>query len=67
MPRELTSDVTNAGTPQNTQISTTYNTTAQAFCLVALNTSGKGSHDWVYVSSQGGLQANTVTACPTTF
>ena len=52
---------------KNTQISTTYNTTAQAFCLVALNTSGKGSHAWVYVSSQGGLQANTVTACPATF
>jgi type II secretion system protein G len=52
---------------KNTQISTTYNATAQAFCLTALNTSGKGSHDWVYVSSQGGLQANTVTACPATF
>ena len=52
---------------KNTQISTTYNATAQAFCLVALNTSAKGSHDWVYVSSQGGLQANTVTACPAAF
>ena len=52
---------------KNTQISTTYNSTAQAFCLVALNTSLKGSHAWVYVSSQGGLQANTVLACPTTF
>ena len=52
---------------KNTQISTTYNATAQAFCLTALNTSNKGSHDWVYVSSQGGLQANTVTACPAAF
>ena len=52
---------------KNTQISTTYNATAQAFCLVALNTSAKGSHDWVYVSSQGGLQANTVLACPAAF
>ena len=52
---------------KNTQISTIYNSTAQAFCLVALNTSAKGSHDWVYVSSQGGLQANTVTACPAAF
>jgi type IV pilus assembly protein PilA len=52
---------------KNTQVSTTYNATAQAFCLVALNTSAKGSHDWVYVSSQGGLQVNTVTACPAAF
>jgi type IV pilus assembly protein PilA len=52
---------------KNTQISTTYNATAQAFCLVALNTSAKGSHAWVYVSSQGGLQANTVLACPAAF
>ena len=55
---------------KNTQISVTYNAAAPAttaFCLTALNTSGKGSHDWVYVSSQGGLQANTVTACPATF
>jgi len=58
---------TNVRVSKNTQISTVYNATAQAFCLTALNTSGKGSHDWVYVSSQGGLQANTVTACPTTF
>ena len=52
---------------KNTQIATTYNATAQAFCLEALNTSGKGSHAWVYVSSQGGLQANTVLACPAAF
>ena len=52
---------------KNTQIATTYNATAQAFCLEALNTSNKGSHAWVYVSSQGGLQANTVLACTAAF
>ena len=53
---------------KNTPISTTYNATAQAFCLVALQrprprarTPGSTS------ASQGGLQANTVTACPAAF
>jgi type IV pilus assembly protein PilA len=43
----------------------TLNTAADAFCLVGSDT--KATHAWVYVSSQGGLQASTVTACPTTF
>jgi type IV pilus assembly protein PilA len=43
----------------------TLNTATTAFCLVGSDT--KATHAWVYVSSQGGLQASTVTACPTTF
>src|SRR3954463_10170525 len=50
---------------KNTSITVSYNTAANAYCILAANTSGKGSHDWVYVSSQGGLQSNTVTVCPT--
>ena len=38
------------------------NTAKDAFCVVADNV--KGTHKWVYVSSQGGLQASTVLACP---
>jgi type IV pilus assembly protein PilA len=41
------------------------NGTADAFCVVASNV--KGTHSWVYVSSQGGLQASTVTACPAAY
>ena len=41
------------------------NTGKDAFCLVG--TDSKSTHDWVYVSSQGGLQASTVTACPSSF
>jgi type IV pilus assembly protein PilA len=43
------------------------NGTADAFCVVASNV--KGTHPWVYVSSQGGLQsagANS-NACPTSY
>ena len=50
---------------KNTKISVSYNTGTTAYCILAANTSGKGSHDWVYVSDQGGLQSNTVTVCPT--
>src|SRR4051794_19543190 len=41
------------------------NATADAFCVVATNI--KGTHKWVYVSSQGGLQASTVVACPAAY
>ena len=41
------------------------NGTADAFCIVATNV--KGTHKWVYVSSQGGLQASTVLACPAAY
>ena len=36
----------------------------QAYCIVA--TPAKGTHPWVYVSDQGGLQPASVTVCPTT-
>ena len=42
-----------------------YNATAQAYCLVcAERPRRKGSHAWVYVSSQGGLQAGTRHGLP---
>src|SRR6476659_2008477 len=47
-------------------LSTSLNTAGTAYCIVGDNT-GKSSHAWPYVSSQGGLQASTVTACPATF
>jgi type II secretion system protein G len=49
---------------KNTVISVTYNTAANAYCILASNSSGKGSHDWTYVSSQGGLQPAASTTCP---
>ena len=49
---------------KNTSITVSYNTAANAYCILASNSSGKGSHDWVYVSSQGGLQPAATTACP---
>jgi hypothetical protein len=43
------------------------NGTSDAFCVVASNT--KGNHPWVYVSSQGGLQASGANgnACPAAY
>jgi len=52
----------------NTLTVTLNNTTAAnatAYCVVSANSNG--SHAWVYVSSQGGIQAASVTACPTTY
>ena len=50
----------------NNIVSTAVNTAGSAYCLVG-DQSGKSSHAWVYVSSQGGMQAANVTACPTTY
>jgi type IV pilus assembly protein PilA len=41
------------------------NAAADAFCIVGSNV--KATHNWVYVSSQGGLQASTVLACPAAY
>jgi prepilin-type N-terminal cleavage/methylation domain-containing protein len=49
---------------KNTKITVTYNTPTNAYCILASNVSGKGSHDWTYVSSQGGLQPAASTTCP---
>ncbi len=48
-------------------VTTTYQNTASqpTYCIVGNNS--KASHNWVYVSSQGGLQVATITACPATF
>ena len=43
-------------------LSTALNTAGSAYCIVG-DQSGKSSHAWVYVSSQGGIQAS-LTACP---
>ena len=53
--------------PNNT-VTATLSTTSPvggAYCLVAANTNA--SHSWVYISSAGGLQAATMTACPAGF
>ena len=39
---------------------------ATAYCIVG-DGGAKATQTWVYVSSAGGLQAKTVTACPATF
>ena len=51
---------------KNTFITVSYdaaspNTTA--YCLTATNQSNKGSHDWFYISSKGGLQPASTLAC----
>jgi prepilin-type N-terminal cleavage/methylation domain-containing protein len=48
---------------KNTSVAIQFNATRTAYCVLASNAGGKGSHNWVYVSDQGGLQANTVTSC----
>ncbi len=40
-------------------------TNATAYCVSSSN--ANGSHNWVYVSSQGGIQPAATTACPTGF
>jgi type IV pilus assembly protein PilA len=70
-----TAGVTKIGTDTTTVRTSTGNTftyglstaTGQvgtAYCIVA--TPAKGTHAWVYVSDQGGLQPSTTTVCPTT-
>ena len=49
----------------NNTFTLTLNTAGTAYCLVGSDT--KATHNWVYVSSQGGLQASSVTACPGSF
>jgi hypothetical protein len=45
-------------------VSVQFDTTRQAYCILASNTaSGKGSHDWTYVSDKGGLQPASVQTC----
>lgn len=43
-------------------ISYSLNSTGAAYCISVTNP--KSSHSWFYVSSQGGLQPATATACP---
>jgi prepilin-type N-terminal cleavage/methylation domain-containing protein len=50
--------------PGNTA-SLTLNTAANAYCVLVTPAVGKGTHAWAWVSDQGGLQAGTVTTCPT--
>jgi len=47
--------------PNNT-VTAILNSTGEAYCLKATNT--KGTQDWVYISSKGGLQPKATTACP---
>jgi prepilin-type N-terminal cleavage/methylation domain-containing protein len=66
----ISSPIINANTvrtsPAN-QFTWTYNTAGTAFCVVGFNP--KGTHEWEYISDQGGLQAsttfttNTLAAC----
>jgi type IV pilus assembly protein PilA len=55
---------TNVRVSKNTSVAITFNAARTAYCILASNAGGKGSHNWTYVSDQGGLQANTVLACP---
>jgi type IV pilus assembly protein PilA len=49
-------------TSANNTFTWVYNTAATGFCIVASDP--KASHNWVYISTQGGLQLSSVIACP---
>jgi prepilin-type N-terminal cleavage/methylation domain-containing protein len=53
---------TAALSPGNTITVTVGTANPQAYCVLAHN--ANGTQDWVYVNTQGGLQPNTVTSCP---
>jgi|SRR5882724_1020367 len=52
-------------TSTNNAFTYALNANADAFCIVGSDV--KATHNWVYVSSQGGLQASTVLACPAAY
>ena len=54
---------TNVRVSKNTSVSIQFDAARQAYCILAANTSGKGSHAWTYVSDQGGLQPAAGTTC----
>jgi type IV pilus assembly protein PilA len=55
---------TNVKVSKNTSIAITFkDATKQAYCVLADNASGKGSHNWAYMSDAGGLQPAAVTTC----
>ena len=56
---------TSVRTSANNTFTVTYNGTSTAYCIVSSD--AKASHSWVYVSSLGGLQPSTTTACPGSF
>jgi type IV pilus assembly protein PilA len=43
-----------------------YNTGSSSYCILATN-ANNSSHNWVYVSSQGGLQGGSTVACPASY
>jgi len=49
-------------TSANNTFTWTYNSNSTGFCIVASDP--KASHNWVYISTQGGLQLSSVIACP---
>jgi hypothetical protein len=44
-------------------VSIQFDAARQAYCILAANTSAKGSHAWTYVSDKGGLQPATAVTC----
>ena len=56
---------TNVKVSKNTSVQILFkDATRTAYCVLAVNaTSGKGSHNWAYMSDQGGLQSPTTIAC----
>ena len=58
---------TNIRVSKNTAVTVTYDAATAAastkYCIEG-DPGSKGSHAWIYISDQGGLQTATVTACP---
>ena len=59
--------VTTGNTFVGTTSGATGTGTAISYCIVGTGATGTATQAWVYVSSAGGLQPKSVTACPGTF
>jgi type IV pilus assembly protein PilA len=49
-------------TSANNTFTWIYNTAGTGYCIVSSDP--KASHNWVYISTQGGLQVSATVACP---
>jgi len=58
----VTVGATAVRTSANNSFTVVYNTNATGYCILSVD--AKASHNWVYISTQGGLQLSTVLACP---
>jgi prepilin-type N-terminal cleavage/methylation domain-containing protein len=62
----VVTDIANIKVKTSPDIKITYYTGTNAYCLLGEDVkAGEATQAWVYDSANGGLQKNTVVACPT--